>query len=564
MRRALLFAFSLALLARAEAAPLWPNIGPFGGEARSITSDASGRNIYLLNRRSGVFRSFNGGPWTLVFDATERGVTPTRVVVDPLTSRVYVGTTTGLFRSDDDGATWRLLIGTSIIDAAALGAEVIVSTPRDGLLRSVDRGDTWGGISSPSGTSNVAIIRIDPRAGERLVAVDSGSLFLSDDAGISWRRLQPTNITSIAFGDLVYAGGADGVWGCADDCIQFTASGVDTIGAWRGFLDVTLGDVIASLSIGRVEVVAVIPATSVLSLEGTPSTLLAGTNTGVFATTDGTRWFSRNEGFTGVRITQMAFASGTLVVATAGQGALRRDSGVWTSADVGLPPTVPFLATNGSTLYAAVPAVGVFRSTNQGATWEKVTSGFSPADLFGLAADGDEVVVTTFRSIVQSLDRGMTWQTLTSYPALSATAVAVRGSVMVVADVTSAMISADEGATWQRTDVPSVIHNLAIVGDRIYAGTDAGLFVRNNGAWTLTFPGQIKAVADSGSRVFVASSAGVAFSGDGTHWSFVPGSETLPADVTCVASDGSFVYVGTNGGSVFAISLQQRRRAARR
>ena len=563
MRRFLLFACSIALFVRAEAVPLWTNIGPFGGEARSISSDASGRNVYLLNRRSGAFRSFNGGPWTLVFDAMERGVTPTRVVVDPVTSRVYVGTTTGLYRSDDNGATWRLLIGTAIIDASAIGSEVIVVTPKDGLVRSVDGGDNWAGISSPpvTGASNTTMVRIDPRRGERLVAVDAGNLFISDDAGISWIKLPPTNITSVAFGDLVYAGGQDGVWGCADDCVQFTTSGVDAIGSWRSSLYASLGDSIANVSIGRLEVVGVIPAISALSLEGTPNTLLAGTNAGVFATNDGSHWFAKNEGLTNVRVTEMAFASGALVAATAGQGVLRRDGAAWFASDTTLPPSVPLLATNGSTLYAAVPGAGVFRSNNQGATWENVTSGFSPADLFGLAADGDKVVVTTFRNVVQSLDRGTTWQTLTNYPALSATAVAVKGSAIVVADVTSAYISTDDGATWQRTDAPSVIRRLAITDNLTYAGTDSGLYVRKTGVWTLAVSGQVKALAAAGSRLFVATPAVVSFSTDGTNWVFVPGSETLPTDVTSVASDGSFVYAGTNGGSIFATSLQQRRRA---
>jgi hypothetical protein len=285
---------------------------------------------------------------------------------------------------------------------------------------------------------------------------------------------------------------------------------------------------------------------------------------GVFMSTDGIHWFSRNDGLTNVRVTELAFASGSLVAATAGQGVLRRDGGAWTTANAaGLLSTVPFLATNGSMLYAAVPGVGVFRSSNQAATWDDVTSGLSPTDLFGLAADGDKVVVTTFRNVVQSLDRGTTWQVLTTYPSLSASAVAVKGSTMVVSDVASAVVSIDDGATWQRSDLPSLIRRLAILGDQIYAGTDIGLFVRRNGVWTLALPGQIRAMAVSGSRLFVASSNGVAFSSDGTNWSFVLGSETLPTDVTSVASDGSLAYAGTNGGSVFATSLQQRQRAAR-
>src|SRR5258708_40230090 len=93
MRRALLIACSVAVIGTAEAAPTWTNIGPPGGEARSLSSDASGRNVFLLNRRSGVFRSFTGGPWTLVVEAVARGAAPQRVGVAPATSRAYLGTT---------------------------------------------------------------------------------------------------------------------------------------------------------------------------------------------------------------------------------------------------------------------------------------------------------------------------------------------------------------------------------------------------------------------------------------------------------------------------------------
>jgi hypothetical protein len=126
------------------------------------------------------------------------------------------------------------------------------------------------------------------------------------------------------------------------------------------------------------------------------------------------------------------------------------------------------------------------------------------------------------------------------------------------------VISNDNGATWQQTDVPNTIRHLAIVSDRIYAGTDIGLFVRKNGVWNLALPGKIKALGVSGTRLFVVTTAGVTFSSDGVSWSFVPGSETLPPDVTSVASDGAFVYAGTDGGSIFATSVQQRRRAVGR
>ena len=141
----------VCLLALVPAAPaaVWTNIGPYGGDSRSLAADASGNNVFVLNPRSGVFRSSFFGPWTLVFDAITRGVTPTRVAVDSQTGRVYVGTASGLFRSDDTGTTWRPISDDSIIDVTAAGDRVVAATPT-AVRRSFDAGATWVSLFSPT------------------------------------------------------------------------------------------------------------------------------------------------------------------------------------------------------------------------------------------------------------------------------------------------------------------------------------------------------------------------------------------------------------------------------
>jgi hypothetical protein len=570
MRRSLFFLCAVALLGPAQAAPLWTNIGPLGGEARSLSSDVTGRNVYLLNPRNGVFRSFNGGPWTLVFDTMARGVTPTHVLVDPVTSRVYIGASTGLFRSDDDGSTWRQLINQAIIDISAYSDQVVISTSEE-LARSTDGGTNWSSISSlpiPMGTAD-SIVRIEPAPPNRLFAVAAGNLFVND-AGNSWKKLSPTKIVAVVFGDFVYAGGSDGVWQCTDTCTQMAMDSVEQLAFWSGSLYASAGEMFMRFGAGRFDGLrTAFPGVAALSIEATPTALLVGTIVGVFSTVDGVRWTSRNEGLTNVRITAMAMTSQRLVAATVGDGFLRRDVGGWTPASGDLPfqppfgRTVRYLATNGSTVYAVLPGAGLSRSAEEGRTWESLTAGLGFTDIFGLAADGDKVAATNFRIVALSLDRGTTWQVLTHYARFTATVVALKDRVIVVADVADAIISLDNGDTWQTSEVPSAIRHFAIAGDRIYAGTDVGLFVRKDGVWSLALPGQVKAIATSGSQVYASVTSGVYFSSDGASWVFVPGSETLPPDVTSVASDGFFVYAGTDGGSIFATSLQWRRRAAR-
>ena len=564
MRSALLVVCALTLIEPAHAAPAWVNIGPFGGEARSLSSDATGRNVYLLNPRSGIFRSANGGPWTLVFDAMARAVSPTRVVVDPVTSRVYVGTTAGFFGSSDNGTTWQALINASIIDADAYNDSVIISTQSDGLLRSLNGGATWNGISTPPGgpSTLVSIIRIDPQALDRLAAVVAGNLFVTDDAGNNWHARSPKKIAAIEFDGVLYAGGSDGVYACDSDCGLIAGSGVENLVFWSSNLFGSVDQSVIRFSGSQQLAIPLIPFGSVLSLDATPTTLFAGTTAGVYTTTDGVQWTSRNAGLANVRVTAMTIASGSLFAATAGLSVQRRSGDAWISANNGLPsPNVRGLATNGSIVYATVPGNGAFRSSDQGATWVDVSAGLPATEIVDIAADGDKVVVTTFRNVVQSFDRGSTWQIVTSYPALTATAVAVKGHTIVVSDVASAAMSIDDGATWQLSDVPSTVRHFAIAGDRLYAATDFGLFVRNNAQWSLALTGKVNAIAASDSRLYASVPSGIYFSVNGTNWVFVSGSDTLPPDIASLASDGMFVYAGTNGGSIFAAPLQQRRRA---
>src|SRR5712691_2188675 len=298
MRSALLVVCALTLVEPAHAAPAWLNIGPFGGEARSLSSDATGRNAYLLNPRSGIFRSSNGGPWTLVFDAMARAISPTRVVVDPATSRVYIGTTSGFFGSGDNGTTWEPLINAPIVDASAYNDSVVISTQMDGLLRSVNAGATWNGVSPPPGSvpPPVSIIRIDPAAADRLAAVVAGNLFVTDDAGKTWTALPPKKIAAVTFQSLLYAGGSEGVFGCTNSCGQISGSGVERLVFWGSYLFGSIDQSIIRFNGSQELAVPIIPFGSVLSLEATPRTLFAGTTAGVYTTTDGIQWTSKNDG----------------------------------------------------------------------------------------------------------------------------------------------------------------------------------------------------------------------------------------------------------------------------
>jgi hypothetical protein len=143
--------------------------------------------------------------------------------------------------------------------------------------------------------------------------------------------------------------------------------------------------------------------------------------------------------------------------------------------------------------------------------------------------------------------------------------------MIVAGSVTTAGVSTNNGASWTSTDLPSTIRELAIAGNRVYAATDQGLFVRTDAGWVRAaipapgLPARSSTMAVSGSRVYATDPSGIWFSDDGLTWSFVRGSDTLPPDITALATDTAYLYAGTDGGSIFAsLLLPPRQRAMRR
>lgn len=576
MKRGALFACALWLTSVASATT-WTNIGPFGGEAHSLASDASGVTRYVLNRRSGVFRSSGGGPWNLVFDAVARGVTPTRVAVDPQTSRVYVGTTRGLYRSDDGGLSWQALPTDPIIDVTAAGDRVIISVPT-GLQRSGDAGATRINIDSPLGDPQtiVSLLRMDSPVIEHVLAIAAGNLFLSSDLGRTWLQLKNAkNVVAAVFGDVIYAGGSNGVYACEADCQLIGTDPVVDVAYWRGSPYAAIIDGVLRYQQSWQRLVEGFPNAMTRSLLATPSELLAGTTAGVYGTEDGARWRNRGEGLTNVRISGIANAGGSLFAATLGQGIMRRD-GTWVDVSSGLPsnppiaPAVRVLASDGSTLYAGFLGSGLLRSTNLGASWENVSAGLSSRDVLDVAADSGIVVVAAGAGLLRSADRGATWQTFKTYPALLASIVAVKGTIVAAASATNVFVSMDSGATWQAKELPGTIRRLAIAGTRIVAASDQGIFVRTDGGWIgpAFATSGVNAITAAGIRAYASltapSGSGIYFTDDGLTWFLVPGSDGLPADITVLASDVAFLYAGTNGGSIFAAPLSTRRHAVSR
>lgn len=268
-----------------------------------------------------------------------------------------------------------------------------------------------------------------------------------------------------------------------------------------------------------------------LALEGSGALWAAGDG-GVWRSTDsGASWAALHGGLAGVYINALAVdAAGNIHAGSAGQGVfkLARGSSNWVAAK-GLPARhIASLAAGDSVLYAA-SADGVYRSTDDGASW---SLGANQPEAFALlVAPSGNVYAGTPEGVVKSTSRGASW-------------VATRGGL-----------------------TSSGFYALAVDSQgTIYAGGDSGLFQRNkgSGAWVVT-PSNLTSntrisalVADKRGTVYVGTSDRGVHSrevGENSGWR---STATGPTRVTALAVDGADnlfaadeydgVFVGTPGG----------------
>lgn len=118
------------------------------------------------------------------------------VAVSPQNEKIiFVGTGSGLFRSQDEGKTWRSLheglrdenIRALVISHSA--PSMIYAGTSKGIFLSEDGGDHWTDwFEESSGLSNMDIqdLVIHPEKPELLFAATSGGLFVSHDEGDTW------------------------------------------------------------------------------------------------------------------------------------------------------------------------------------------------------------------------------------------------------------------------------------------------------------------------------------------------------------------------------------------
>lgn len=441
-----------------------------GGTVVALTTAMIGGEgtILFAATTTGLFSSVDGGcTWS------PGGETPLPLltVVAP-SSRfaenrlLFAGTQTGCYRSSDAGRTWRQTLSGGRVFAIAVvpgvGGEECVfgGTERDGILRSDNGGRTWTGANPGLLDRTVLALAFSPDAARDLTgfAATTSGLYRTRNGGKSWREvalpLDETAVQCVAVSPafsrdrLVFAGTErDGLWRSDDGganwdavsalpeggigAIAFSTRDADAV----GIAVATDGGVALSHDRGETwrltgEALAPVLALAVVP-DGAGETLLAALYRDGVArlalAEAGGQWVPANAGLRATFLTTLiaspTFAEDRTLFVAGPEAGIRvsRDGGrVW--AEAGLDDALVYgMATapdtrNGHLLFAATDA-GVYRSHDNGATWESPPEAAFPVGIVvaGTAVDPGRIPVvaaTLDGRLIASNDGGARWWAL--------------------------------------------------------------------------------------------------------------------------------------------------------
>ncbi len=317
------------------------NWTPITTEAPSILSlNTSLSSLIEVGTVTGIYRSYNlGVEWI----QSNTGLTATFINSLTSDSRGYIYAATvyqGLYRSADEGATWKELInapnGTYQAIIATSSGTLIASHQVTGLYRSFDAGNSWSQVDSS--LTSKSIQQLATHDNYIYAGSSNAGIFASNDEGTHWNSITPPigspEVTGLGVspGGYLYAAmrnygvfvspnnGSSWVSRNTGLPLDIYVFGFDSSGnvycaststslSYRSNNDGVLWTPVATIG-------NLVTAIGTSSLGTIYATTKGG---GVYKSTDGTSWNQSNTGLSTTNITSLTMSpSGQLYIGTEG------------------------------------------------------------------------------------------------------------------------------------------------------------------------------------------------------------------------------------------------------
>lgn len=238
----------------------------------------------------------------------------------------------------------------------------------------------------------------------------------------------------------------------------------------------------------------------------------------------------------------------------------------WVKTDIPVDAQASCFTASGTNIFVGTN-LGMFRSTDNGSSWQTANTGLTPIIVHALAASGTNIFAGLSDQIgdgtvAVSTNNGTNWTT-TKNISTAVFCLAVRGTNIFAGTATGSgvFLSTNNGKNWKNVNVDMqgpTIQAFAVSGSNIFSGTDQGIFLStNNGInWKSIDSGltdrYVYSLAVEGTNIFAgATFDGVFLSTDnGTYWSPVnnglKGYQKI--SLGALALSGTNVFAGTDSG----------------
>ncbi len=435
-----------------------------------------------------------------------------QIVFDPnIADRLYLsGFHAGVYRSDDDGASWQS-VNPSLPEITVRSISSVAVSPVNSTLftadggpevaRSVDGGDTWTVSTNGLTGAGVYYTFPDPVNAGVVYGVATNRLFKSTDDGLNWSEVTGTMALTViediqinpADTQVIYASGWEGMYKSEDGAASWT--------------QLTNG-LPAPNSSGYI-----FAGASALDPLNPDVVYVMVSNDGLYKTTDGgDAWFRVSTNLPSDFFTKVLVnpnATNQVLVATGNNDVIISSDGgaIWSDlVNIGLGDytvqDIAFDPNNPIRLFAGVFLRGVYVTDDGAFSWSESSAGFRNQTVESVAYDpvSQRIYAGTAGGTSVSSDQGLSWaQNVGDYD-LASYAVApdplVPDHVYAGSSCCGLYESFDAGINWSRVDldisgvVASWVTDIDIPsGDTqvlLFSDFNRGLFRSQNGGLTWT------------------------------------------------------------------------------